>query len=240
MGAVLIIGVARWQLPAVAHAAFPEVASDRGARRRCASARTRRTGSGCTDDRIRRGRSRTASTTPWYRATRSGSAPDDSGTKVAARSSLDIAAGATEQVTLRLTAASESGAARGMGDDFAEVLDARRSECAAFYAGLTWPERGRCVGDAPGTRRDAVDQAVLLLRPQPVARRQHGVTSRSARSRPWCSAAHGTLMARNAGVEGRDSFVRRRGDGASSGCRRLRCSSRHTSMTSPVSTKKTP
>ncbi len=112
----------------------------------------------------------------------SGLAPDDSGTKVAARYSLDIAAGATEQVTLRLTAASESGAARGMGDDFAEVLDARRTECAAFYAGLT---PSGLSEDAASVMRQAL--AGMLWTKQyysyDVSRwlaRQHGVTSRFA------------------------------------------------------------
>ena len=59
--------------------------------------------------------------------------------------------------------------------DFDAVFAARLAEADAFYAALTPPavakDADRANVHAPGAGRHAVDQAVLLLRPGPVARR---------------------------------------------------------------------
>jgi hypothetical protein len=71
--------------------------------------------------------------------------PDQVGTKAAFRYRLEIAAGETATIDLRLR-----DSAPGLGDDFDEVVAARRQEADAFYAVLT--------------PADATDDEALVLR----------------------------------------------------------------------------
>ena len=73
------------------------------------------------------------------------------------------------------------------------ALGARQAEADEFYASITPPalDADKAHGDAPGARRDALEQAALLLRPRPVAAR--------ARRPPAALAAHGSACATPSG-----------------------------------------
>jgi hypothetical protein len=74
---------------------------------------------------------------------------DASGTKTAAHYRLDIAAGATRTIRLRLV---EGGTASPFGPDFADVLELRRAEADAFYRALAPPSM---TADAANVMRQA-------------------------------------------------------------------------------------
>ena len=94
--------------------------------------------------------------------------PAGAGTKVSAHVPLTIGPGETRTVRLRLTRSSP-GAVPGPFADHDRVFEQRRREADVFYerhhpsggAGRRRPG----AGDAPGARRDALEQAVLPLRP---------------------------------------------------------------------------
>jgi hypothetical protein len=65
--------------------------------------------------------------------------PDRTGTRAAAHYRLDVAAGASAVVRLRLTAAAETASAGGFGPDFDGVMAARRREADDFYRSITPP-----------------------------------------------------------------------------------------------------
>ena len=147
----------------------------RGARARgrrlgggCCSATTRRTASGCgacpaqpvpegRDQRPRRGRG-------------CHDQPDHTGTKAAPRYRLEVGAGETATIELRL---SEGG---GLGDDFAEVMRRARGGGGRVLRhadpGRSFARRGARA--PPGARRDALVEAVLPLRHPPLAGRRPG------------------------------------------------------------------
>ena len=145
-----------------------------GPRRRCCSARTRPTPSSCTAS---------PASTPYPKDgindhVVTGAAtvnPARRGTKCAAWYRVDVAPKATVELRLRLRpAGSGPDPATALGQDFDDVVATRRAEADEFYAGLTPAGRlaRRGDGDAAGLRRDAVEQAALLLRRGALARRR--------------------------------------------------------------------
>jgi hypothetical protein len=66
--------------------------------------------------------------------------PDGHGTKCAFWYKLEVPAGATVQLRLRLRPRKASGKAAALGQQFERVLSARRAEADEFYAELT-PKR---------------------------------------------------------------------------------------------------
>ena len=84
------------------------------------------------------------------------------------------APGKTQVIRLRLTTRAPEASGQPFGD-FDAVFAARLSEADAFYALDHAARRSRrpgpCERHAPGAGGHAVDQAVLLLRPRPLARR---------------------------------------------------------------------
>ena len=70
--------------------------------------------------------------------------------------------------------ASRAGQRRPLGAQFDQVIAQRRAEADEFYAELTpaGGQRRRGDGHAPGVRRDAVEQAAVLLRRGPLAGRR--------------------------------------------------------------------
>ncbi len=113
--------------------------------------------------------------------------PTGPGTKVAVRYAIDVAAGATESLTLRLTDIDpESLSADGgpFGPRFAELVAQRRREADAFYAGLI---PASLSADATLVMRQALSG--LLWTKQFYAYDvtkwldEHGVTSRAAQRR---------------------------------------------------------
>ena len=139
--------------------------------------------SGSSARRTRRRTRRTGSTTTSC-AARPRSTPAQTGTKAAFRYRLEVAAGATAVVELRLRDGDG-----GLGDDFAAMHGARRErEADEFYAELTpagCPAR-RGARAPPGARGDALVEAVLPLRRCALARRRSGRTdaARRAADRP--------------------------------------------------------
>ena len=93
--------------------------------------------------------------------------PARTGTKAALRYRLDVAAGETAEVRLRLASRR-----RGVGRGWASTMKrpSRGGRRLLFLAGPR-RHRRRGAGDASGVRRDAVEQAVLQLRRGPLARR---------------------------------------------------------------------
>ena len=128
-------------------------------RRSCCSATTRPTPPGCTA-RPARATPRTASTTTSSRGAATVN-PERRGSKCAAWYRVAVGGGQTVELRLRLPRSTARTVrrrvrrgrdAQGRGRRVLRGADARR--------GL----RGRGAGDAPGVRRDAVEQAVLPLR----------------------------------------------------------------------------
>ena len=99
--------------------------------------------------------------------------PDLAGTKCAAWYQVAVEPGANVELRLRLRPGGPAPADAGRRTS-TQVRDARRAEADEFYAELTPAARlgRRGDGDAPGVRRDAVEQAALLLRRGPLARRR--------------------------------------------------------------------
>ena len=94
--------------------------------------------------------------------------PAKTGTKAAARYVLEVPAGGSQVVQLRLT----RGSARAQfGAAFEKTLQRapgrRRRVLRPDHPALA--ERRRAPGPPPGPRGDALDEAVLLLRPRPLA-----------------------------------------------------------------------
>ena len=112
--------------------------------------------------------------------------PNRTGTKAAAHYVLDVPAGGSQTVRLRLAGAP----AREGFDAFERVFKSRIADADEFYQRIT-PQRAqrrRAPGTPAGARRHAVGQAVLLLRSGAVAQRaQEPSAARSA-----CSRACGT------------------------------------------------
>ena len=106
--------------------------------------------------------------------------PGKTGTKAAARYVLEVPAGGSEVVQLRLAAGPTAGSSEPAFDEvFRQRLLRRRRVLRADHAALA--ERGRAPCPPPGARGDALDEAVLLLRPGPVA---EGAPGASAPRRP--------------------------------------------------------
>ena len=103
--------------------------------------------------------------------------PEKQGTKVAAHYRLTVGAGQSA-TRVRLTAQTEA-AKRGrnksgshFGTGFDKIMAARLKEADEFYArDPAIHLAGRCQRDAPGYRRNAVEQAILFLRRGPVVER---------------------------------------------------------------------
>ena len=141
------------------------------------SARTRPTPAGCTARNRSRRTRRTASTTTWSagrrRSTRTGPAPSARpGTR------LTVAPGETARAAAAAPAGgdhSRHGAAFGTRFERGPRRT-REREADEFYAELTPADgqRGRGDGHAAGVRRDAVEQAALLLRREALAGRRPG------------------------------------------------------------------
>ena len=99
--------------------------------------------------------------------------PAQAGTKAAAHYVLDVPAGGVQFVQLRLTKGAPS---QEFGAAFEEAL----RQTGAGRRRVLRPDRpplarrGRASGPPPGARRDALDQAVLLLRPRPLAEGAQG------------------------------------------------------------------
>ena len=95
--------------------------------------------------------------------------PSQTGTKAAAHYQLDIGAGETAVVRLRL---SNTGSRNPFGGQFDQIVEQRRREADEFYRAITPAACRRGCGqrDAAGIGRDAVEQAVLLLRHRHMAR----------------------------------------------------------------------
>ena len=150
----------------------PARARRRGRRRRCSSARTRRTPSGCSAPRRRRATPKDGINDHVVAGARRPS-PTDAGTKAAFWYRLDVAAGRRpRRVRVRLR---PTGSRRRPVDATSTTSrPTRLAEADEFYAELTPAEatRGRGARAAPGARRDALEQAALLLRRRALARRR--------------------------------------------------------------------
>ena len=91
--------------------------------------------------------------------------PEKTGTKSAAHYQLNVGAGKTATIRLRLSDLAPA----AMGDpfkSFAEIMQTRQREADEFYKSIT-PARvseDEALRHAPGAGRDAVVQAVFLLR----------------------------------------------------------------------------
>ena len=105
--------------------------------------------------------------------------PDLVGTKAAAHYVLEIEGGGSAEIRLRLLeppagpVPPSAELAALVGPAFTAVFDERRREADAFYASVipATLSEDEAPGHAPGAGRDAVVQAVLLLRRRPLARR---------------------------------------------------------------------
>ena len=95
--------------------------------------------------------------------------PNQTGTKAAAHYQLDVGAGETAVIRLRLSNAASRDPFGGQFDQIIEAAPARgRRVLSGDHA---CPHRRRCGAcDAAGAGRDAVEQAVLLLRYRQMAR----------------------------------------------------------------------
>ena len=112
---------------------------------------------------------KTASTTTSSTA-RATVNPDRSGTKAALWYRLEVAAGETAEIRLRLAADPVRPRRRLVGDDGRPPRRGRRVLRRRRARG----HAGREPGDAAGLRRDALEQAVLPLRRGPLAGRRSG------------------------------------------------------------------
>ena len=104
--------------------------------------------------------------------------PERTGTKVAADHVLQVPAGGSASIRVRLTAAGGSqtdvpGKGKPLGADFDRVFKTRRKEADQFYATVIPADAapGRGDGDAPGAGGAAVGQAVLRVQRAPVVAR---------------------------------------------------------------------
>jgi len=101
--------------------------------------------------------------------------PQRRGSKCAAWYQVTVAPGATAELRLRLRRAGTGpDPATALDADFTRLVDQRRAEADEFYAELT-PAAASADEAAvmrQGVRRHAVEQAVLLLRGGPLARRR--------------------------------------------------------------------
>ena len=94
--------------------------------------------------------------------------PGKTGTKAAALYVLEVPAGGVQFVQLRLAkGAGEPEVRSGLRGGAPATAARRRRVLRADHAPLA--RRGRAPGPPPGPRGDALDEAVLLLRPGPVA-----------------------------------------------------------------------
>ncbi len=99
--------------------------------------------------------------------------PAKQGTKVAAHYQVNVGAGKTAVIRLRLSSSVREQKRQPFGKAFDTLFDERRREADEFYKAhhAALAERGRGQRDAPGHRRHALEQAVLLLRRRQLARR---------------------------------------------------------------------
>jgi hypothetical protein len=86
--------------------------------------------------------------------------PGKNGTKAAAHYKINVGAGQTKVICVRLSDSSQEQRGKLFGKQFDEVFADRLREADEFYESITPPS----IGDAPGPRRHALEQAVLLLR----------------------------------------------------------------------------
>ena len=131
---------------------------------RCCSPRTRPTPSGCSAGpnrlAVRQGRDRPVRR---RRRDRRGEPGPASAPRSPRTTSLDVAAGGSATVRLRLTDEPATRRGRRSRPAFDELIDQRRAEADEFYAGLhpSGADRGGAPGRPAGAGRDAVEQAVL-------------------------------------------------------------------------------
>ena len=99
--------------------------------------------------------------------------PEKQGTKVAAHYQVNVGAGKTAVIRLRLSSSVREQKRQPFGKAFDTLFDERRREADEFYQAITPPsaEHGRGQRDAPGHCRHALEQAVLLLRRRQLAGR---------------------------------------------------------------------
>ncbi len=98
--------------------------------------------------------------------------PAKQGTKVAAHYKVNVGAGQTAVIRLRLTKAAPDAKSNAFGQDFDEIFAARLREADEFYQ-VSHAAIGQCrrgQRHAPGPRGHALEQAVLLLRRGQLAR----------------------------------------------------------------------
>ena len=136
--------------------------------RSCCSPRTRATRSVCGDSRTRRPTSRTRSTTTSSRDSATRSTRHGSGPRPRRTTSLDVPAGGSQTVRLRLAAA---GTGRCLRRLRRRSSTSRIADADEFYERITPPSlnEDRAPRAPPGAGRHAVEQAVLLLRSRAVA-----------------------------------------------------------------------
>ena len=163
---------------------------------RCCSARTRPTSSACTAPRRPRRTRRTASTTTSCRGAPTVN-PDGAGTQVRVLVPADRRAGRDRRAAAAAAAGGLTAPAppTALGASFDEVVARRRAEADEFYAELTPADRlgRRGAGHAPGVRRDAVEQAALLLRRRALAgRRPDPAAAAGVPARPAATPAGAT------------------------------------------------
>ena len=97
--------------------------------------------------------------------------PGLEGTKAAADYQLEVGPGQTAVIRLRLSKTVPDMIGDPFGDRFSQMLERRRHEADEFYRAVTPPSvnEDAASGDAAGIGGNAVDQAVLFLRPGQVA-----------------------------------------------------------------------
>ncbi len=97
--------------------------------------------------------------------------PEKQGTKVAAHYHVNVGAGQTTVIRLRLSKAAPNQNSKPFGKPFDQVFADRLREADEFYKSVT-PAIGECrrgQRDASGAGRHALEQAVLLLRRRQLA-----------------------------------------------------------------------
>ena len=112
------------------------------------------------------------------------------GTKAAAHYVLDVPAGGSRTVTVRLAAGAVAAPFDGVDAVFGTRLERGRRVLPADHPGLA--ERGRAAGAPPGAGRAAVGEAVLLLRPGAVAARARKPSAGRQASRTGCGTPTGS------------------------------------------------
>ena len=173
-------------------------------RRNCCSARTRPTTSGCSVRRTLRRTSRTGSTTIVVGGATDAVNPARTGTKVAAQHVLDMPAGDSASIRVRLTASGASADGRaGQGKAAGRAVRSRVQSAAQGGRPVLRDGHpadaatGRGDGDAPSAGRAAVGQAVLRVQRAPLATRARRRPLGPARRSPArCATCRGSTWSR--------------------------------------------